>query len=79
MHGGGDGKRRDRGKIMLTLEEIDAKIKELELALAKNNDLIHKALDARKYEAMQEFIRTSDEITGALDALKWVCGEKSTL
>ena len=64
---------------MHSLEEIDAKIKELEQLIASNDDLAHKALDARNFDAAQSFAQAADALRAKLDALRWVCCEVPTL
>ena len=64
---------------MLKLETIDAKIKELEQLIASNNELAHKALEARNYEAVQSFAYEADTLRAKRDALMWVCDEVPTL
>lgn len=64
---------------MRNLESIDAKVKELNQLIEQSDELAHKALDARNYDAMHGFVNESDMFRAKRDALLWVCGEIDAL
>lgn len=64
---------------MRNLESIDAKVKELNQLIEQSDELAHKALDARNFDAMRGFVNESDMFAAKRDALLWACGEIDAL